>query len=299
VKDLRAGRDADRVVVSSARWLGEISARATRGQRDLQKFTAAYPEMFGDAAFDAALSGAVALANAVSAPEAPDAAVWAANRAGMWAFALDQRVDLRSRTADEVDGLAARCVAVAGGAPADPAAPLEVSLAGVRAGLVEAPAFGHIGPLWISELTGMVVAMATEWHWLRARGPMPSPSAYLENAANLGFSFVFASFLVALGGAPDRAVADLVAASHAAQRAIRLVNDLATYDRDVDTGDLNVLMLGISRGEAVRLVQRYADECRDLLASVRRGHPVASAYVRRQVEFNRGFHSVTDYWATA
>jgi hypothetical protein len=87
-----------------------------------------------------------------------------------------------------------------------------------------------------------------------------------------------------------------VATGRCAQQVVRLVNDLATYRRDLATGDLNVLRLGLSRRAVrLRLIELLAD-CRERFDRVRRAHPDPVAYVERQVEFNLGFHPLVDYW---
>jgi hypothetical protein len=273
-----------------------VAAVAARGQRDLQAVVAARPRLFPPGAFDPALLGLIALANATSAPWLDAVALRAANRAALWAFAVDRLVDVVATTRAEVDSLTRRCRAVAAGAPAagdDAAAAL---LADLRDGLAAGPSYAVLAPTWRREAGRMLAAMAREWRWVRA-GTRPSVAEYLANADNLGLSFVYASHLVAtLSPSAAGRRSALLATARAAQRAVRVVNDLATEERDRATGDLNLLRLGVSRPRAAALLDTLVAECRTRCAGLRDELPQPVDFLERQVEFNLGFHPRADYW---
>ncbi|MFC7639780.1 terpene synthase family protein [Streptosporangium lutulentum] len=65
-------------------------------------------------------------------------------------------------------------------------------LADIRDELAASPVFPVLGPIWREELQRMLEAMLAEWRWKDA-GTTPTFEEYLGNAANLGFSFAFAS----------------------------------------------------------------------------------------------------------
>jgi hypothetical protein len=265
---------------------------AGQGQRDLQRCAAAYPELFPAGPFDPALFSAVCLANAFSAPWLDAARLRAANRAALWAFAVDRRVDVVAASGREVAALVRRCRSVArGGASGDQ---LGALLAAIRDDLTDAPGRALM-PTWRRELSRMLACMQREWVWAHG-GPRPTVGEYLDNADNLGLSFVFVSHLVFTGDAGNRSIGRLVAAGKAAQRVIRLVNDLATVERDLATGDLNVLRLGLTRRAVRGRLRELLAECRDRCDALRAAHPDPVTYVERQVEFNLGFHPVVDYW---
>jgi hypothetical protein len=147
----------------------------------------------------------------------------------------------------------------------------------------------------------MITCMRREWRWSHG-GPRPTVGEYLEIADNLGLSFVFVSHLVFTGEVftgLTPGIGRLVAVGKAAQRVIRLVNDLATIDRDLATGDLNVLRLGLSRRAVRGHLRELLAECRERCDGLRATHPYPVTYVERQVEFNLGFHPVVDYWGDA
>jgi hypothetical protein len=182
-----------------------------------------------------------------------------------------------------------------GGAPGDQ---LGALLAAIRDDLTDASGRALM-PTWRRELSRMLACMQREWRWGHG-GPRPTVGEYLDNADNLGLSFVFVSHLVFTGESGDtgvtRGIGRLVAVGKAAQRVIRLVNDLATYERDLATGDLNVLRLGVTRRAVRGRLRELLAQCRERCDALRVTHPYPVTYVERQVEFNLGFHPVTDYW---
>ena len=106
-------------------------------------------------------------------------------------------------------------------------------------------------------------AMVTELAW-KARGENPGWTSYLDNSDNLALTFVTASHALVLAAGPAShavprwrpgtasvGIEERFDAVRMAQRALRLVNDLATYDRDVRTGDLNALMLGVTSADVL------------------------------------------------
>lgn len=100
-------------------------------------------------------------------------------------------------------------------------------------------------------------------------------------------------------GAAGTDAADIAvvrAASHQAQRVIRLLNDLGTYERDLAWGDLNALSLGVTREDVERVIGVLTADLRELLGPVRAVHPWLADYMERQVEFCAGFYGVADYW---
>jgi hypothetical protein len=289
------------ITAPDPREAGRICAVAGRAQRDLLRRADRYPGLFSGPAFDPALFGAVCLANAFSAPWLHADALRGANRAALWAFAVDRRVDTLAATDREVAAVARRCRVVARGAPPEPGDELGAFLAAIRDDLADGRGRGWL-PTWRRQLSLMLTGMAREWRWVHG-GPRPTVARYLDNADNLGLSFVFVSHLAFTGEAgvrpSARAVAGLVAVGRAAQRVVRLVNDLATYERDLATGDLNVLRLGTTRRSVRRRLEDLLAQCRQRCDEMRASYPYAVTYVERQVEFNMGFHPVVDYWAEA
>lgn len=275
---------------------GRICALAGQAQRDMRRWAERYPSLFAAKPFDDTLFNTLALATAFSGPWLDVRQQRMANQVALWCFGLDWLVDYVATSEAEAGAIAARCLAVASGAEvADD--DLTAFLAAIRDELAVSPAFAVLGPVWLDELRRMLDAMVREHQWKAEGGQRPSLEEYLQNADNLGFSFVFAAHWIHTDGAPSAVDIDLVRmASWAVQRVIRLTNDLATYERDVQWGDLNALLLGPERTEVVREVERLTADARSFIAAVRVRHPALADYLERQMDFCTGFYGVTDYW---
>jgi hypothetical protein len=174
---------------------------------------------------------------------------------------------------------------------------LTAFLAAIRDELADSDAYAVLGPVWRDELARMLAAMVREHQWKAAGARRPSFEEYLDNADNLGFSFVFMAHWIHTAPAVSGVDIDEVRmASWAVQRVIRLLNDLATYDRDVQWGDLNALLLGPDRTEVARHARRLAADARRHISPLRDRQPALANYLERQMEFCVGFYGVTDYW---
>jgi hypothetical protein len=284
--------------LSQATESGRVGALAARGQRDLTDRAVAYPELFPPKPFDGTLFGSVALANANAAPWCTGDQLTVANRTALWMCAADWRIDYRAKTAGEADAVVARCLAVAGGRePADDDA-LGRFLAEIRATL--GAGTRTLRRAWSTELRLVLGAMARERRWTldhAAGGPLPTLDRYLANSDSFASSFVNVSHWIALGEAATLAhLPELTAAGRVVQRILRLVNDLATYERDVAWGDVNVLMLGVDRAEATAMVAGLVEQCLGMLEPLTEHCPREAVYLARQIGFSSGFYRVGDFW---
>ncbi|GAA2359214.1 terpene synthase family protein [Dactylosporangium salmoneum] len=275
---------------------GRICGLAASGQRDLNAAAAAYPELFPANPFDPAVFGTVALATAFGAPWCTREQLRIANLTALWVFAVDWRVDYLARTGADVDRVVERCLSAAdGGEPEDDDA-LSRMLAAVRDELAAAPAFAAHRPVWREELRRMLAAMRREWEW-KSTGARPDLAQYLDNADNFGSSWVNVSHWLS-GGEPD-ALAELprlIAAGREVQQVLRLVNDLATYRRDVEWGDLNALLLGADHDEVTRQIGKLARQALGSAEALAGSCPREAVYLSRQIGFSTGFYRLTDFW---
>ncbi|MBM0279613.1 terpene synthase family protein [Micromonospora tarensis] len=278
---------------------GRICALAAKGQRDLAERAAAYPDLFPARPFDPALFGNVAMAIAFGAPWCDVAQLRVTNRAVLWGFAVDWLVDHEARSRAEIDRLTASCLAVAeGGSPAEDDS-LGRFLAELRDELATVSAYPTHGVVWRDELRTVLDAMAREWDWKQAANSdvLPTLDEYLANAANLACTVVNVVHWVYSDDPTTLAHLDaLVAASDQVQRILRLVNDLATYERDKRWGDLNALMLVPERADVERRLTRLVADTRELLEPLRASCPVQADYLARQIGFSSGFYRSTDFW---
>lgn len=281
---------------------GRVCALAAQGQRDLQRCLADHPGLFAAGPFDAALASSVALAMAFSAPWSEAADLRLTNRFVLWGFALDWQVDHETGSAAALDLLVRRQLAVADGAPAGPDDPLGRYLAELRAELAAVPAFATLGGAWRDAVDRTLTAMRREWHWRTAASGagLPGLDGYLANADNLACTVVNVAHWIRTGGPEAHARLDLlVAASDAVQRALRLVNDLGTYERDLRWGDLNALMLVEDRSVVERELADQTRRAMALVEEVRPHVPREAAYLTRQLGHTSGFYRSTDFWGVA
>jgi hypothetical protein len=273
---------------------GATCAVAAQGQRDLQRLADADPDLFPRNPFDGSVFSTLAMANAFSAPWLGAEALRTANRASLWAFRVDWYADHVATSADQLSELTSACLAVADGA--EPPDRLTGLLAGIRDDLARGSDFEVRRPVWREELRRMLDAMAVEAAWRRDASTV-TVEQYLDNADNLGSAFVNVShWLANTEPAVHNVLPQVLAAARAQQRVIRVLNDLATYERDLAWGDLNVLRLGPDRAAAQDLLASLTRECEDSLVPLRTGQPRLATFLHRQVEFCRGFYGLTDYW---
>ncbi|WP_113703378.1 terpene synthase family protein [Nonomuraea lactucae] len=270
--------------------IGRVCAVAGQIQREMRSEAEARPALFADKAFDPALFSTLSLALAFSAPELSAADLRLTHRMTLWSFALDWLVDYAAASAEEVAAISERCLSVASGGRASD--DLTSLLAEIRDDLATAPAFPALRDVWRDELERVLRAMTLEWQWKATA--QPSFDDYLANSANLGFAFVFTTHWIWTGD--SRSVGEVRAASWSVERVIRLLNDLATYERDLSWGDLNALLLDVSREQVERKIRQLAEESWTLIDPLRATQPELAEYMVRQVQFCAGFYRITDYW---
>ncbi|MEV5825785.1 terpene synthase family protein [Spirillospora sp. NPDC052242] len=291
---------------------GRTAALAADCQRDLEKWAESYPVLFSARPFDGRLFGTVAMANAFGAPWESADRLRIAVRASLWVFGADWVVDYCAETRDDVASVVRACTAVPdrpasgsrpGTEPATAASELARCLADLQDDLASVPAFESGERLWRRQLERYLTAMAREWEW-KARfqedpGTAPSFEEYVANADNFGSSLVNVAHWIFTG---DRRTLDhldeLWRVGEEVQRVLRLLNDLATYERDVTWGDLNSLMLGVDRAGVTGRIAAIVDECRELLRPLRETCPREADYLERQIGYSTGFYGTTDYWGS-
>lgn len=265
-----------------------VCAVAAASQRDLMVCAEEHKSLFPSHPYDPTFFCTTALVHAFCAPWLDARRLRMANRSSLWVFGVDLPIDCHATTRAEVADIVDRCVAVTHGAAPTPGDAVTSLLAELREEL-------GAHPMWVEETRLTLAAMALEWDW--KNGPaLPSLKSYLDNAHNLGFAFVFASHWIgAKESCPESSVPRLRQAAWHVQRVLRLANDLGTYQRDLawGQGDLNALMLA-DRAEVVAVLETSLGECFALLDPL--GDLPLAVYLRRQLEFNKGFWPHADYW---
>ncbi|MGH3388955.1 MAG: terpene synthase family protein [Actinomadura sp.] len=281
---------------------GRIVALTVACQRDLNRCADDYPDLFAAKPFDSTLFGAVASANTFGAPWATAEGLRIANRTALWIFGVDWLIDHVATSEAAVEDIVRRCLAVADGGPPDTGDDLTRFLADIRDTLAAVTAFSTLRSEWQAELQRMLIAMAREWKWKSNRsagGAAPNFEEYLDNADNFGSSWVNVSHWIFTG---DQSTFDhfeqLRFTGREVQRVLRLLNDLATYERDVDWGDMNALMLDVDRDGVTARIADLIDCCLGLIRSLEGSCPQQAAYLERQIGYSAGFYAAADYWGS-
>ncbi|WP_243707218.1 terpene synthase family protein [Micromonospora sp. KC606] len=284
---------------------GRTCALAVSLGRDLHEVVSHHQDLFAGRPFDPAFVTSVAMSAAFTAPEYTAEQLRVTARTVLWVFAADWQIDYLAKSEDDLRMIIDDCLAVGDGSPPDDKHPLARLLAGIRDELAVVPAFAAMQPVWRDELGRVFAAMAQEWRWKTAheasdpRGAAPTLDEYLANADNLASVLVSVTHWAQLGdrGSLDH-LDELRVASREVQRAIRLVNDLATYRRDVEWGDLSALMLVSDSAEVTARLTTVIERCHDLIRPLETTCPRQAAFLRRQIAFTSGFYQLSDFWGS-
>ncbi|MFB9836707.1 terpene synthase family protein [Actinoallomurus acaciae] len=299
-----ARRDESDGLLGVAAERGKVCALAMDCLRDLQKCAAEYPALFPTKPFGPTVFSGVALANAFGSPGATAARIRVAARTALWAFAVDWLMDYVATSRDEIDAIVTGCEAVGDGAPPDPDAPVQAFLAALRDDLARRPGWAAQYPIWREHLRRYLLANAREWDWKTARAAgdtaaLPDLEGYLANADNFGSSLVNVSHWIDNGAVSTAGELERLAeASAEVQRTLRLLNDLATYERDMTWGDLNSLMLGLTPDDVRRRIAASVARCEELIEPLAAGFPEEADYLIRQIGHSSGYYGSTDYWGS-
>ncbi|MES9602362.1 terpene synthase family protein [Actinomadura sp. NPDC000929] len=296
----RPGGPAAPDALQGARHDGAVMAQAVKCARDLAKCAETYPDLFDVKPIDETLFNAVACANAFGSPWLTASGIRMAARTSLWIFGLDWLVDHVATSRDEVDDINQRCLDVAEGAPPTPGDGLTRFLADIRDEAAGAPAFAALRDDWLAQLARLLHAGARELTWKSVDvASWPTFDEYLDNADNYGSAWVNISHWIvhADQGVLDH-IGELQAASRDVQQVLRLLNDLATYERDVTWGDLNAQMLGVERAQITARIDEIVARCRERVGPLRDDCPEAVAYLERQIGFSTGFYGLSDYWGS-
>lgn len=283
---------------------GKVCALAMDCLRDLQECASEYPGLFSAKPFGPTVFSGVALAIAFGAPDATPARIRFTTRMVLWEFATDWLVDRAATSRSQIEAIETGCGAVGDGGSPTPDVPLEVFLASLRDELADRPRWAELSPVWREQLRRYLQANAREWDWKTAhaagdRTALPTFDEYLANADNIGATLVNVSHWIHGGDVASAAeLSELAAVSAEVQRALRLLNDLATYERDVAWGDLNSLMLGLNREDVTKRAGELVERCENMIEPLATRFPDEALYLRRQIGYSVGYYGMTDYWGT-
>ncbi|MGW2818912.1 terpene synthase family protein [Streptomyces sp. NPDC001415] len=160
---------------------------------------------------------------------------------------------------------------VAEGKAPDPHSALAGALADIRDTVLGAASSRRRGSLWVKATTALLAGMKFEHvasAQIRDGGPPPALPLYLHHAGQtIGVPLTMATLWAsAPQPACDSSLARLQPPLESASQAIRMANDLQSYERERRTGDLNAIALGAS---PAYLRTQIADQVRHCLEQLR------------------------------
>lgn len=193
----------------------------------------------------------LALSVSAASPFSSLDALISTTRLSLWVFTLDDLFDEERAPEKELLRRAERYRAVALGEPVAPSRDsLATALRDVREDLATYPLFGSLGHEWENALAGTIHGMVTEYHWrLRHRSEgasaLPSYEDYIENGLYSigGPPHVWAALITTGDPSTPYHLDHLRLMERAACTAIRLANDLRSYQKEIDEGNVNALVL--------------------------------------------------------
>ncbi|MEV6235674.1 terpene synthase family protein [Lentzea sp. NPDC051838] len=212
--------------------------------------------------------GPTCMTMALAAPWAPAADLDVVCRQALLLWAVDDELEA---VADEARFRArlAEFTSAISGEPYRPD-PLNDALAELRADLVARPLFGELGQWWTDTMIDGWVAGFDEWRISRemaAGAPAPGYEDYLKIGTRsiLKTPMQLAMLMVTEQASLHSHRNRLNAAIDEANIAVRLVNDYASYERERRSGDLNVMMLGLTEDQVRQEIHASVDRFREHL----------------------------------
>jgi hypothetical protein len=220
----------------------DLSARAAQ---TLHRWAARYPLIRRVRVWPLALSVAAA------APFASVEALISTARLSLWVFTLDDLFDEERVPQVELQRRADRYRAIAEGRPA-PTAPdsLAAALREIREDLASYPLFADLGSVWAEALCGTISGMEHEYQWrLRYRregaDALPPYDEYVQTGLYSigGPPHVWAAVITSGDASTPEHLPLLRQMEQVASTCIRLANDLRSYQKEIEEGKINALVL--------------------------------------------------------
>jgi hypothetical protein len=248
--------------------------------------------------------GPTCMTMAMSAPWAPAASLELVARQAALIWAVDDELEVSLTEEEFLTKLDDTTAAVAG-RPCRVDSAATDALAELRAELSAFPLFAELGEAWTEAMISGFSADLEGWRIAREMAggaPPPSYDAYMAVATRsvhktaMNLAMLIVTEHESLLEHWDR----LAPAIDETNVAIRLVNDYGSYERENQTCDLNVRMLGISkeqlRHDIAASVERFREHLGPLLTTTNplRAAVTLDRYLRTPIGFYLRFDYVSD-----
>jgi Terpene synthase family 2, C-terminal metal binding len=193
----------------------------------------------------------LALSVAAAAPFAGVDALISTARVSLWVFTLDDIFDEERVPEAEMTKRADRYRTLAhGGSVTAPEDSMATALQEIRDDLTRYPLFEPLGGEWAKALCGTIDGMMREFQW-RAMlchdpsAPLPTYEEYIANGLYSigGPPHIWAELITANDPSTPEHVEQLRPMERIASTCIRLANDLQSYRKEVEEGNINALVL--------------------------------------------------------
>jgi hypothetical protein len=212
----------------------------------------------------------LSLSVAAGAPFASVEALISTARLSLWVFTIDDLFDEERVPQAELTKRAARYRALAHREISAPSGDsLATALCETRDDLATYPLFGPLGTEWANSLCGTIDGMMREYQWRLAyrkgaddAATLPSYEEYVATGRYSigGPPHIWAALITTDDPSTPAHLDHLRAMEEIASTCIRLANDLQSYQKEVDEGKINALVIlsrelrrqGVAQDEAYR-----------------------------------------------
>jgi terpene synthase-like protein len=195
----------------------------------------------------------LSLSVAAGAPFTPVEALISTARLSLWVFTLDDLFDEERVPQAELMKRAERYRALAHREIACPTGDsLATALCELRDDLASYPLFGPLGTEWANSLCGTIDGMMREYHWrlayrkgTDANATLPSYDEYVATGRYSigGPPHIWAALITSDDPSTPAQLDHLRAMEELASTCIRLANDLQSYQKEIQEGKINALVI--------------------------------------------------------
>lgn len=243
-----------------------------------------------------------------------------------WAFKVDDEADEQRIPLPELREKSEQWCRIVDGGSSDEindSGEIFTMLLEIREELSKLPLFESLGEYWSREVPRFLEAQAQEYQYAleyEAYGPRALPSLDEYVASGLHSIAISPWILTVLLASGDPSVGEhidfVIEAIEHASAAVRLYNDLNTFDKEMQESGINSIVIvyhalldrnpnateGRVLSEAERyilqLADSYAQKCYDLVSQVQTSSGQFEESISRTIAFTRYFYSKYDYHTT-
>jgi hypothetical protein len=273
-------------------------------------------------------TAAVALLSATVAPQMPITASLSTSKFAQWLFGVDDRADERLVSLAEFQQKTEQWRSIANDGPSseiDGNDELSIMLLEIREELSKYPLFEPLREWWSSEVARLVEAMVQEyWNGVRYRAngsaALPSLDEYVNcGLYSIGVTPWAIAMLIVLDDPSVEEHLDLIGeAIKNASAAVRLYNDLRSYDKEVrkentinsitityrailgENPNATEEVLSEANRHVLQLADSYAQNCYNLFKQFQTESGQFEQTISRMVAFHRYFYrEIGDYHTTS